>query len=202
MLTTNAILDLALSKQHDTSAALRAKALAWLNESIAALATERDWQFMEATTSLVITANTLLKPADYLRLRYIKNDDTANLFFFANRHRLTDEEAFEQTSDDTTPSGFTETAVNIIFHPGATGTVELGYIRTIPDYADNVTTILPEKFKNLLARAVLSMIYEYEENSRAIPSLQFDRVELDRLKRDENRANPVTKRSKYLRGRI
>lgn len=202
MLTTNAVLDLALSKQHDTSAALREKALAWLNEAICQLAQERDWTCMQATASLTIASNTILKPADYLRLRYVKNSDTANLFFFAERHRLTDEEAFEQGSDGTTPAGFTETAANIIFHPGATGTIELGYIRTIPNYADNVTTILDGKFKNLLARSVLSMIYEYEENSRALPSLQFDMVELTRLKIEENHSHPVTKRSKYLRGRL
>lgn len=201
-LTTNEILDLALGKQHDTSSVMRAKAMGWLNSAIAMLLVEREWKFTETAVDLAIADNAILKPADYSTLRHIKNTDTSNLFFFADRHRLTEEEAFDLTSDDTTPAGFTETATNIIFHPGATGTVNLGYIKAVPTYADNETTIIPAKFKNLLARAVLSMVYEYEENSRALPSMQLDMVELSRLKKEENVEKPRPKRSKYLRGRI
>jgi hypothetical protein len=53
-----------------------------------------------------------------------------------------------------------------------------------------------------LARSVLSAVYEYEENNRAIPSIQLDQMLLDRLKTEENRQKPMPKRSKYLRGRI
>lgn len=203
MLTTNAVLDLALGKQHDNSSGLREKALAWLNEAICHLACERDWEFMKCAPSLTINSNVILKPADYLRFRYVKNEDTSNLFFFEERHRLTDEEVFENTdSNGTTPVGFSETSVNIKFHPGATGTVELGYVKKIPTYADNVTTIIDDKFKNLLARSVLSAVYEYEENNRAIPSISLDAVELQRLKTEENRMKAKPKRSKYLRGRL
>ena len=78
--------------------------------------------------------------------------------------------------------------------------VTLKYIRTVPEYEDNATTIRPSKFKSLLVRAVRSVIYEYEADERGMISLQLDGAEMSRLKREENRQKPIPKRDKYMKG--
>lgn len=203
-LTTNSVLDLALGKQHDTSSALRVKALAWLNEAMQKLYLERDWICLDRTAELTATDNAVTKPADYGRFRYAQSTTSGQEFFLDGRDRLTDREAYQFVGDGTAnpvPAGFTESATAITFLPGTTGTVTLGYTCILPSYADNATTLLDAKFTNLLARSVLSAVYEYEQDHRTIPSIQLDAGLLASLKAEENRQRPIAKRSKYLRGR-
>lgn len=198
-LTTNAVLDLALGKQHDTGSKLRIKALAWLNEAMQLLYLERDWLCLIRTIIVPVSDNMILKPVNYGRFIYAKTGD----FILLGKHRLTDEEVSDYASvEGVIPNGFEETDENITFYPGAEGSISLKYVRRIPDYADNEETVLDVKFKNVLARAILSAVYEYEQDNRAIPSIQLDQVELDRLKIEENRQKPMPKCSKYLRGRL
>jgi hypothetical protein len=198
-LTTNSVLTLALGKQHDTGSVLRNKALAWLNEAMQMLYLERDWLCLIRTVSLTAVDNNILLPSNYGSFIYAKGGD----FIILPKHRLTDEEVNEYASvEGVIPNGFEETSENINFYPGAEGLISLKYVTRIPDYADNAETVFDVKFKNLLARSVLSAVYEYEENNRAIPSIQLDQMLLDRLKTEENRQKPMPKRSKYLRGRI
>ena len=200
-LTTNSVLDLALGKQHDTSTALRLKALAWLNEAMQKLYLERDWICLDRTAYRTVAANAITKPPDYGRFRYVQS---AAAFFLDGRDRLTEREAYQFTDNaaaNPVPVGFTESATAITFLPGATVDVTLGYTCILPSYADNATTILDAKFANLLARSVLSAVYEYEQDQRTIPSIQLDASLLSALKAEENRQRPIAKRSKYLRGR-
>lgn len=200
-LTTNRVLDLALGKQHDTSSALRVKALAWLNEAMQKLYLERDWMCLDRTDDLTVADNAITKPDDYGRFRYVQSADA---FFLDGRDRLTEREAYQYTDDaaaNPVPVGFTESATAITFLPGATGDVTLGYTCILPNYADNATTLLDAKFTNLLARSVLSAVYEYEQDQRTIPSIQLDASLLSALKAEENRQRPIAKKSKYLRGR-
>lgn len=203
-LTTNSVLDLALGKQHDTSSALRVKALAWLNEAMQKLYLERDWICLDRTAELTATDNAVTKPADYGRFRYAQSTTSGQEFFLDGRDRLTDREAYQFVGDGTAnpvPSGFIEGATDITFLPGTTGTVTLGYTCILPSYADSATTLLDAKFTNLLARSVLSAVYEYEQDQRTIPSIQLDAGLLAAIKTEENRQRPIAKRSKYLRGR-
>lgn len=200
-LTTNSVLDLALGKQHDTSSALLVKALAWLNEAMQKLYLERDWICLDRTAELTATDNAVTKPADYGRFRYAQSTDA---FFLDGRDRLTEREAYQYTDDaaaNPVPVGFTESATAITFLPGATGVVTIGYTCVLPTYADSSTTLLDAKFTNLLARSVLSAVYEYDQDQRTLPSIQLDAGLLAALKAEENRQRPIAKRSKYLRGR-
>lgn len=203
-LTTNEVLDLALGKQHDTSSGLRTRARAWLNEAMQMLYIERDWLCLHASADLTAASNALTKPDDYGRFRYAKAATSGREFFADHHHRLTELEAYQLTDDsdaDPVPSGFYEEATKVYFVPGVSGSVTLGYVKVVPAYADNVITVLDAKFKNLLARAVVSAVYEYENDQRAIPSIQLDDALLSKLKAEENRQLAKPKRSKYLRGR-
>jgi len=202
-LTTDGVLDLALGKQHDTSSALRVKALAWLNEALQHLYLERDWLCLYATATLTASNGTITKPADYGRFRYAQSTASGGEFYCDNRNRLTDLEAYllaDPNDAAPVPSGFSEDATSIYFVPGVTGDVVLGYVKTVPTYADNETTIFEEKFKNVLSRAIQAQVYEYENDPRAMASLQLDGVLLSQIKTEENRQKPITKRTKYLRG--
>lgn len=205
MINTGTVLTAVQTRIHDNSTALRAKMLEWLNQTIATMAAERDWEFMKKTAARVVTANAILKPDDYARFRYAQTLATGLEFHLKEANRLTDEEAFEMTDPnavDPAAQGFTESSTSIIFYPGTTAdTVTLGYVCTVPEYADNAETILPDKFGNLLKRSVLSAYYEYDVDERAIPSMSLDQQELDRLKSEENRRKPIPKRSArgYLR---
>lgn len=203
-LTTGNVLDLALGKQHDTSSAIRVKALAWLNEAIQKLQLERDWLCLDRTADLTATDSAVTKPSDYGRFRYAQSTTSGQEFFLDGRDRLTDREAYQFVGDGTAnlvPYGFTEGATDITFLPGTTGTVTLGYTCILPSYADSATTLLDAKFTNLLARSVLSAVYEYDQDQRTIPSIQLDAGLLASLKTEENRQRPIVKRTKYLRGR-
>ena len=203
-LTTGNVLDLALGKQHDTSGAIRVKALAWLNEAMQKLQLERDWLCLDRTAELTATDSAVTKPADYGRFRYAQSTTSGQEFFLDGRDRLTDREAYQFVGEGTAnpvPAGFIEGATDITFLPGTTGTVTLGYTCILPSYADSATTLLDTKFTNLLARSVLSAVYEYEQDQRTIPSIQLDAGLLASLKTEENRQRPIVKRTKYLRGR-
>lgn len=203
-MNTGNVLDLALGKQHDTSSAIRVKALAWLNEAIQKLQLERDWLCLDRTADLTATDNAVTKPSDYGRFRYAQSTTSGQEFFLDGRDRLTDREAYQFVGDGTAnpvPYGFTEGATDITFLPGTTGTVTLGYTCILPSYADSATTLLDAKFANLLARSVLSAVYEYDQDQRTIPSIQLDAGLLASLKTEENRQRPIVKRTKYLRGR-
>lgn len=203
-LTTNEVLDLALGKQHDTSSGLRTKALAWLNEAMQGLYLERDWLCLHKSDDLTAADNALTKPDDYGRFRYAKSTASGGEFYVDRQNKLTDLEAYQLADPndaDPVPCGFTEDATSLTFTPGVSGTVTLGYVKSVPTYADNATTILDAKFKNLLARSVMSAVYEYENDQRAIPSIQLDDTLLAKLKAEENRQTAQPKRSKYLRSR-
>lgn len=203
-LTTNEVLDLALGKQHDTSSGLRVKALAWLNEAMQRLYLERDWLCLLTSDILTAASNALTKPDDYGRFRYAKSTESGGEFYVDNQNRLTELEAYQLADDsdaDPVPCGFTEDATSLTFVPGLTGDATLGYVKVVPAYTDNATTILDAKFKNVLSRAVQSAVYEYENDQRAIPSVQLDDAELSQLKAEENRQTAKPKRTKYLRGR-
>jgi len=200
-LSVSSVLDLALGKQHDTGSRLRAKAVGWLNEAMQRMYLERDWMCLKRSATLEVIDNAILKPDGFGRLLSIQGEG----FLLTDKNRLTEEEIYRFTETNVTdpiPVGFDDNNENLVFYPGAGPTVSLRYIRRIPTYADNEETILDAKFKNLLARAVLSMVYEYEENGRTLPSLQFDEVEMARLKFEENRQQAIPQRSSrgYLRG--
>lgn len=203
-LHTTILLDLALGKQHDTSNALWVKALDWLNEAMQKLYLERDWMCLDRTYDLTVANNAITKPDDYGRFRYAQSTTSGQEFFLDGRDRLTEREAYQYTDDaaaNPVPVGFTESATAITFLPGATGDVTLGYTCILPSYAYDSMTLLDVKFTNLLARSVLSAIYEYEQDQRTIPSIQLDASLLSALKAEENRQRPIAKKSKYLRGR-
>ena len=205
MLRTDAVLDLAIGKQFDSSTTMRVKALAWLNEAMQRLYLERDWLCLQASTPLAASSNALTKPSGYGRFRYLKSTTSGSEFLLLPKHRLTEEEKFDYTDPnavDPIPLGFYEGAQSISLLPGYTGTVELGYVKSVPVYTDNVVTLWDDKFLLVLSRSVQSCVYEYESDQAGVISLQLDQVELKRLKAEENRQKPIPQRTKYLRGRL
>lgn len=204
MLTTNGILDDALSLIQDNSTSQRSKMLSWLNVCLQRLATERPWKFLEKTTTLTVSSNMIAKPSDFAKFAYAKKGSD---WMLLENDRLTDEEAFAQgTTTATNPvaKGFTENDTSILFHPGAAGDVELKYIREIPAYADQSSTIVPIQFGPLLKRACLDYYYEYDMDERMASSFQFEASEMLRLKKWDNSQRAVQKRTQegYLRGRL
>ncbi len=199
MLNTGDILDGALGRQHDGSDELRSKALGWLNDAIQLLAVERRWSFLQKSASLTVSGGAATLPTDFDELVFLRTD----AWYLLPRHQLVPEEVETNLTGDTLPVGFTLASGTITFYPTAPdGTASLTYLATVPNYADSTETILPEMFGPLLSRAVLNAVYEYEADARAIPSIQINQAQLDKLKAKDQKARPIPQRSGYLRGRL
>lgn len=193
MLTTDSILSGVLSRIRDNSTQMRTKLMGWMNELLQTLALNLDWKFLESTATLTVSENKVALPDTYGRFRFVSGEN----FFLAPGHRLPEERAYythrrgDYTLSGTATVGFTDDATHLYFHPQASGVVTLGFYRTIPEYEDGDTTILPDKFKPLIVRSLLSAYYEYDVDERALPSLALDKEALAALTKDEYRQRAI-----------
>lgn len=207
MLSTDDILTAAIGRQHDTSTALRAKAVYWLNEAIQLLVHERRWSWLEKTATISIASDTATLPDDFDRFVFVKTDD-----WYLERHKQLskgDAELDTDTdlivTDDPIPYGFVISSTAITFHAGCSDDTggSLTYIQTVPDYTDSTDdTILPDMCKPLLVRSLVSALYEYDKDPRGIPSIQLDAMLLSKLKKRDNAERPLPRYGKYLRNNL
>ena len=195
MLNTKTILDNALSRQHDTSDELRAKALGWLNEAIQLVYLEKDWHWLRKTQSdIVLSDSVAALPDDFGRFTFCHGED----WYLRRDHHLSDEDAFTLEGADN-PAGFTLDADAITFYPSTDDeTVTLEYRQTLPTYGDNEETVIPNSFLPLLSRATITAVYEYENDQRGLISVQLEQSLLSQLKADDNKSKPIPRKGKYL----
>jgi len=203
---TKTVLDNVLTHIQDQSAELRAKMLVWLNRIMQQTAIERQWRCLEKQASRTVTDGTILLPDDFGYFVNVKagGPDDADGFFLEEKHRLSDEEAFNLGEDATAdaPTGFVQTAANITFKPGlSAATVTLKYGPRVPNYGDDESdTVWPQEFGGAFERHLLTLYYEYDLDDRVGPSLGLSKSEIKALKKWENRQVPLPRNSPYLRG--
>lgn len=197
------VLDTALSLVQDNSAANRARFLTWLGLVVRNVVESKQnlpWGFLKKSASLAITAMAVTKPTDYDRLKLATIGDMR----LSTKHLLSEEEAeaiYDATA--TEPSGYTEDATTITFYPGATGTCDLSYFRTIPAIADNTdATIFPASMLELLVHGVLSYYFLFDGDPNAAASGAVYDALLKKAKARDNKAEhplPQFNRNGYRR---
>lgn len=199
-LATNTVLDAVQKKIHDDTSEMRNRLISWFNDAVQAVWLERDWKFLKSTSSATaISDNKLAVPSDYGRLLSVS---VARKWFLDQRNQLTDEESFTHDIASTSggyPTGWTEDGSFIYFEPSATGTPTLKYMPIISAYTDNETTVFPDRFRALFVRTLMDAYYEFEADERGIVSIQLNREELNKLHYWENKNNPQTKNTRYIR---
>lgn len=197
------VLNNVLSLVQDNSAALRAKMLIWLNKISQELAIAREWKCLEKTATITIVSNQVLLPSDYQSFTYLKSVEDSNEYFLTERHRLTEEEAYNLTDSNATspiPLGFLEDATHLTLYPGASGSPELKYVQELTDYSDDATDMAwPKQFGNAIERKILNLYYEYDMDERAQLSFALDKKDLATLKAWDNRHRPVPARTNYIK---
>ena len=202
LLTTDEILDAVTKRIHDNTPEMRSRMITWLNDIIQETWLARDWKFLKTTSNgTAIASDKLALPTGYGRLLSVS---VAKQWFIDQRNQFTDEEAFTydvSSADGGYPVGWTEDGSFIYFEPNATGTPTLIYIPIIDTYDDNETTVFPSRFRALFVRTLSSAYYEFEADERGMVSLQLDQQELDKLHKWENKNDPQTQNTRYLRDR-
>lgn len=202
LLNTKDILDAALSLTPDNSSAFRAKAVGWLNEIVRDILNQpRQWEMLKTSTTLPIAANKITLPANFGEVRSIQ---IGSLYFLTPDEQLTEEEAFaviQAGGGDTL--GFTITDTEITFVPGATGSAILSYEKGVATpYADDVATIFPDAFSNLLIQGVRKLAYQSDVDDMYGPSVKLYDREMKVAKDYDNRMKPMPGYgSRFLRGR-
>lgn len=202
MLTVNSILDAVTQRVHDNTATMRGRLLSYLNDAMQQFWLERDWSFLRASASLVISGNEATKPADYGKLLFVS---MGTLWSLDKRNQLTTEEAWRSTVNGTEsgyPDGWEEDATKIYFRPNADdGTATLVYLKTLPVYAEGDTTLLPDYCRALMVRTLMDAYYEFDADERGLVSIQLHQGELAMVHKFENVRQPQPQRNtRYLRG--
>ena len=199
-LSSNSILDAVTLREHDNTSTMRARILSWFNDAVQAVWLARDWKFLKVTDSTIpLVDSQIALPADYGRLLSLS---VQQLWFLDQRNQFTDEEEFLnsiESLDGIYPNGWTENLTHITLRPRITGTPKFIYMPTIPEYLDNQITVFPIRFRMLFVRTLMSAYYEFEADNRGMVSIQLDQVELDKLHKWENKNNPQTVNTKYVR---
>lgn len=186
------ILDSALNKVQDSSTGLRGKALAWLNEIVSDIAAQpREWKFLQVSTTLSVTTDTITLPTDFNELIYIKVGD----YFFTKDSQLTWEEADAYTStSDTTPVGFTLLGNTITFIPGtneSTCTFVYEKMLTAGLTDDTSNTVFPRIFRNLLITGVRMHYYDYDKDGRYSKEVVLYQNEMYNVKAWDNKLKTI-----------
>jgi hypothetical protein len=212
-LTGAGIIGDALSIIRNDSTPIRTKMLTWLNILAQKLVVARPtgWTFLEnGTASLTPVSNVLTLPADYGQLKSLQ---AGTSFFFDNRNRLTDAEAYKADAGAygmSAPVGFTESIDDVVtvvgppevtakryiitFH-GATCSVAVtvNYKINPADFTDSTTeTAWPPVCRPILMRGLLDAFYEYDMDERAALSYQLDASDLAALISYDNLRKPRT----------
>ena len=188
-----------LTMTQDQSAAIRAKALIWLNIAAQKLAVVRPWLFLLKSVSLTPVNNVITKPADYGEFGYINMGTLKSL---DSRYRLTPGEQFQVDRSQrgfTLPTGFTEDATTITLHgAGYTSAVTLGYTIEPPAITDSATaTVWPAKCRPVFIEALLSAYTKYDMDERFTGQIAISENELSELKSWDNGQKPRTQYSRH-----
>jgi hypothetical protein len=201
-----ALLDDLMFSLEDKSPERRRQCLSWLNATLQSILNEpRDWQFLHRSTTLTITSNTVTLPDTFQSLETVKVD---GVFCLTPANALTRKESWMMADIPATyPVGYEISGSTLTFIPGTTETscileYQTGWPTT--DYNDaNTDTIIPQYFTNLVQRAILSNIYEFDREDFAAGSLQLDAIEMKKMKAWDNRLTPQSKSTPngYLRVR-
>lgn len=188
-LTTTQVLDDALLNIQDNSVAMRTRFLNWLNNSIADLFIERDWNCIQTVVELPVVNNAITKPADYSRTVMLKNAAADALkWCVSTQNKLSDVEyATMKNRGLSDVLTWHEDATSIIFTNNVPfSTATLVYIPTISTYAEGDTIPFPASFSNYFQRAILTTYYEWDMDERAPMSASMLRENLKALKHMEN----------------
>lgn len=202
-INTKQLLDNTLARIQDDSLEIRSKMLHWLNNVLLRVSTITAWPFLTKTVTLPIVNNAVTLPSDFEHIVYVTQDRN---WFFDDNDILSDREVFNygaSAPETIKPLGYTMEYGVLRFYPSATGDAVLKYQYEVPSYADNVDTVFPKNFTNILERACLDFYYEYDLDERSASSYAFDERELGLLFRWSNNKKSFPKRGRkgYIRER-
>lgn len=161
----------------------------FINEALAAISTERDWPWLEATRSFVTAANTgtYAAPSDWVRTRSLKVADEAPLRS-VSRAQL--DYWYPATSDTGRPRLYAVSAEQLVLRPIPDGvyTVTEIYFRSEPELSGVMTPLLPAWAHYAIVEWATSLLLERTRNEdRAERAMRRAQDWLKRLQDDARR---------------
>lgn len=197
-LTGKQILDDVFATVQGGGAAVRAKALVWLNVAASKLPAVRPWLFLNTRATLTPVNNIIAVPSGFGEFQEL----TTSNYRLNTSHRLTEGEAWHidrAISAYAFPQGFTERTGQIVLHGGVgNDPVTLFYAIEPPPITDDETaTVWPSKCRAFFLRCLLDFFYEFDMDERRAMSYQIQNQELLDLKKWDNSLKPKTQPNRH-----